>query len=89
MFFKKNKEKEYEFIVTQEEHVANLIKKTEEDLVNSMIQQWIYQREYLNPVHIGKNEAHENVLKYQKRCDYLKENLEVYKLYARQKGIVI
>lgn len=83
------KEKEWEFITPIEKHLQNLIEKKEEELINTRIQQYVYQREYMHPVNIGKEEAKKNVDIYMKRAKALEEHLEIYELYAKQKGIKI
>ena len=76
----------WQLLTSEDKHVRELVRKTEEDLINTSIQQWVYQKEYMSPQHIGKNEAHEKVKMYMKRIEFIEENLEVYKLYAQLKG---
>lgn len=70
-------------------HIANLIHSTEEEMVKAKMQEWIYFMESLKPVHIGKAEAEKNMGTWQKRAQFLKENIEVYRQYAQQHGITI
>ena len=76
-----------EMILPFETHIKNLILKTEEEMVNMQIQEWVFFKESLNPVHIGKAEAEDKMVTYQKRARYCQENLHVYRMYCEEHNI--
>lgn len=79
----------YEFLRRVEEHLADLVVKTEAELVSAMLQEWVYQREYAHPKHIGKPQALDGIATYQKRIRHLREQLQVYEDYAEQHNLAI
>ena len=92
MFFKKKKNKLPEVVLTDEEKIEYLkllIKKNKEDLMNNMVQEWIYLQEVIKPIHMGKSQAETALAQYQKRVVYLKENIQVYEMYAQEHNIAL
>ena len=71
------------------EHLKDLILKTEQEIVDVTIKEWMYLLETLKPVYLGKQQAEENMGIYQKRKKFLEENIQVYKKYAKDHDIKI
>lgn len=70
-------------------YILRYIEKQEEELVWNKMMFWMYQREYDNPVHIGKDKAEENKNIHQKRIKYLEENIQAARLYAIEHNLLI
>ena len=73
------------------EQKNNEIEKAELMLLDMQIQEWIYTREYADPVHISKIQAMErmgqcqsNIKEYEKHITLLKEHLIVYDQYKQE-----
>lgn len=65
------------------EHIRDLHRSMEQELTNMRVQAWVYRKEFEHPQHIGKEEARKNLEIYEKRIQFLKENLQVYEQYAK------
>lgn len=81
--------KDWDFIKPIGEHIKDLMLKTEQELIDMRIKEWIYQLEYADPKNIGKPQAIDAIAQYQKRQKYLKENLEIMEKYCSDHGIGI
>ena len=73
--------------MSEEDKVAlfrKIIEKYKEELAEAMVREYMFQLEVLKPVHLGKQQAEENVGIYQKRIRYIKENIRSVQLYAEE-----
>lgn len=90
--WKRKKIKPQEVVLSKEEE-AELLKQIISDfkkqLMEAKVQEFIYMREVINPVNIGKQKAEEGVAIYQKRGQYLKENIQAVQMYCEEHDIKI
>ena len=77
--------KPWEMTTSIEEHIKELIKNAERDLVNAKVQEHMFQLEYAKPKNIGKEEAMQGIATYQKRQRYLEDILFAYAQYCNDK----
>ena len=63
-------------------HILEIIKQKEKDLVSSMVQAWVYQREVNQPTNIGLIQAQQNLDQHRKHEMYLKDQIDLLKNYA-------
>lgn len=80
---------EYQFLKPRVEHLKQLILDTEKELVFAEVNEQIYLEESVNPKHIGKDKAMQNLGTYQQHIVYLKQKLEILKGYAKAKDLQI
>lgn len=90
--WKKKKAKPQEVVLSKEEEtelLKQIISDFKKELMNAKVQEYIYMREVIDPVHIGKQKAEEGVAMYQKRAQYLKENIQAVQMYCEEHDIKI
>ena len=81
--------KEFEFLLPIEQHIKNIILKSEQELCTSRIQAWVYEQEVATPTHVGRQKAEENFGLFQKQGKYLEQNITLIREYAKAHNIQI
>ena len=77
--------KELELLLPLPQHIKNIILKSEELYVEALMKEWVFSREVITPTSMGRQKAEENLALYQKQKRYLSENVELMKLFAKEK----
>ena len=65
----------------EKELLEIIIKDFKRDLMTAKVQLFIYEQEFYHPKNISKAKAEEGMAIYQKRIQYLSENIEAVKFY--------
>lgn len=90
MSFWKKEKKEVKLELTLEERgelLKGLVRKHKEEMVAAQVQAWMYLKETIKPVHMGKAQAESALATYQKRIKYCEENALAIELYAEEHDI--
>lgn len=61
--------------------LQEIIQNFKKDLIMAKVQEFIYQEEFYKPTNISKAKAEEGLAIYQKRVQYLIENIEAVNFY--------
>lgn len=89
--WKGKKTKLPDVVLSKEEErdlLRQIINDFKKDLVSAVVQEFIYQKEVVDPVHIGRQQAESNVAEYQKRIRFIKENIQAIRMYAEDHSIM-
>ena len=71
------------------ELLSIIIKDFQKDLMAAKVQENMYLKESINPVHISRQVAIDSMAQYQKRIKFLAENILAIVIYAKEHGYEI
>ena len=73
----------------KEDHLRQLILDTEKELVFAEVNEWIYTQEAIYPKNMGKERAETALAEYQKHIGFLKQKIEILRMYAKNYNLQI